>query len=226
MNSAYSDEKGNIINYYEIFNLPYNANKEEIRSAFCNLIKIYHPDISHKNTEIERKKIDFIIKGYKILIDDRLRDDYNRYLLEFNKINEEGYVYLSKKRIKYSFSLKDLLLNRLLNKRMKRKDWIFNIGQDVEIFITPDEARRGAIAFVELPSRMQCPLCYGGNSYCHVCYGVGRIASTSNLEVKIPPHTCNSTMIDIDLMHIKPDIFTSFTMKNLRIKITITHRKN
>jgi DnaJ-class molecular chaperone len=226
MNSSYSDERGNIINYYEIFNIPYNANKEEIRSAFCNLVKIYHPDISHKHTEIEKKKINFIIKGYKILIDDRLRDDYNRHLLELNKINEEGYVYLSKKRIKYSFSLKDLLLNRLLNKRMKRKDWIFNIGQDVEIFITPDEARRGAIAYVELPSRMQCPLCYGGDSYCHVCYGVGRITSTSNLEVKIPPHTYNTTMIDIDLINIKPDIFTSFTMKNLRIKITITHQKN
>ena len=89
MNSPYSDEKGNIINYYEIFNIPVDAVKEDIRSAFCNLVKIYHPDISHKNTEIERKKIDLIIKGYKILIDDTLRNDYNRYLFEFNKINED-----------------------------------------------------------------------------------------------------------------------------------------
>jgi DnaJ-class molecular chaperone len=221
MKSPYCNEKGILINFYELFNIPFHANRDEIRSAFCNLVKIYHPDISHKNTELERKKIDIIIRGYKILTDEKLRDDYNRHLIEESRVNEEGYVYLPNKRIKYSFSLKDLLMNRLLNKRMKRKDLIFNLGQDVEIFITPDEMRRGAICYIELPSRMQCPLCYGGNSSCHICYGLGRISSTSHLEVKIPPYTADSTIFDVDLMSIKPDIFTSFTMRNLRIRIRI-----
>jgi len=221
MKSPYCSEKGTLINFYELFNIPFHANRDEIRSAFCNLVKIYHPDISHKNTELERKKIDIIIRGYKILTDEKLRDDYNRHLIEESRVNEEGYVYLPNKRIKYSFSLKDLLMNRLLNKRMKRKDLIFNLGQDVEIFITPDEMRRGAISYIELPSRMQCPLCYGGNPSCHICYGLGRISSTSHLEIKIPPYTADSTTFDVDLMSIKPDIFTSFTMKNLRIRIRI-----
>ena len=221
MNSPYSDENGNMINYYDIFNITYDADKEKIRSAFCSLVKIYHPDISHKNTEIEKKKIDIIIKGYKILSDEILRQDYNSYLFHSSRINKDGFIYLPKKRVKYCFSLKDLLMKKLLNRKMKRKDWIYNLGQDVEIFIRPDEARKGAIAFVELPSRMNCPMCYGENPTCYICQGVGRVSSTSNLQVKIPPNVDDSTIIDVDLMKVRPDRFTSFTMKTLRIKITI-----
>nr|HPQ54607.1 hypothetical protein [Spirochaetota bacterium] len=72
-----------------------------------------------------------------------------------------------------------------------------------------------------LPAKMLCPLCGGSHSHCHLCNGMGRIPTSSQLEVRIPPHVDDSTIIDIDLLRVKPDGFTSFTIKNLRIKITV-----
>lgn len=221
MNKPYCDDKGNIIDFYEILNIPYKAEKELIRSAFCNLIKIYHPDISGKNADEDKKKVDLIIKGYKLLIDDELRKEYNSKLLSKSRFSSDGYVYLPKNRVKYSISLKDLLTTRLLNKKIKRKERMRAFGQDVEIFVTPKESEKGAVAFVELPSRMDCYVCYGEDKYCHVCNGVGRIPTASHIEVKIHPYTQNGSTVDIDLMKLRPDRFTSFTMKSLRIKITI-----
>ena len=221
MNKPYCDDKGNIIDFYEVLNVPYKAKKELIRSAFCNLIKIYHPDISGQNADEDKKKVDLIIKGYKLLIDDELRRNYTEKLLSNSRYNSEGYVYLPKNRIKYSISLKDLLTTRLLNKKIKRKERIRKFGQDIEIFITPREAEKGAVAFVELPSRISCYVCYGENRYCHVCNGVGRIPAASHIEVKIHPDTQSGFSIEIDLMKLRPDRFTSFTMKSIRIKITI-----
>ena len=226
MIASFNDEKGNIIDFYEMLNIPYEAEKADIRSAFCNLVKMYHPDISGRNSDDDRKKVDIIIKGYNVLIDDNLRDDYDKQLFNKRRYNQDGYIFLPKTRIKYSISLKDLLMTRLLNKDIKRKDRIYNFGQDVEIFITPRESRRGVIAFVELPSRTPCPLCYGEDKYCNVCQGVGRIHSSSSLEVKVPPGASNGTTIDVDLIKVRPDRFTHFSMRNLRIKISLIGSNN
>ena len=221
MRFSYHDEQGNIIDFYEILNIPYEAKKMEVRSAFCNLVKIYHPDLSGKESENERRKLDLVIKGYKILINDNLRKDYNTYLFNRERFSYDGYVYIPKTRIKYSISLKDLIISRLLSKEIKRKERIYNFGQDIEIFITPSEARKGAISFIELPSRTPCPLCYGDDKFCRLCQGIGRVSSTSNLEVRIPPGTINGAITDIDLIKVRPDKLTTFRMKNLRIRISI-----
>jgi len=221
MNKPYCDDKGNLIDFYEVLNIPYKAKKDLIRSAFCNLIKIYHPDVQGSNADKDGRKAELIIKGYKILTDDVLRKDYNNCLFSKNRINIDGYVFLPKSRIKYSISLKDLLQTRLLNKTIRRKERIRTFGQDIEIFITPKESEKGAIAFIELPSRISCHVCYGEDRNCHVCNGVGRIPAASRIEVKIHPNTINGYVIDIDLLKVRPDRFTSFTIKNLRIKISI-----
>ncbi|MCP4726771.1 MAG: DnaJ domain-containing protein [bacterium] len=217
----YHNDKGKIIDYYEVLSIPYKAKKELIRSAFCNLIKHYHPDISGKNSDKDKKITDLLIKGYKVLINDNLRSDYNKQLFSELRFNEMGYVYLPKTRVKYSISLKDLLATRLLNKKIKHKDRIYKFGQDVEIFLTPQEIQRGAIAVVELPSRKNCYICYGEDPYCHICNGVGRIPGASNLEVKISPNTPGGTFVDVDLMKVRPDRFTIFRMRTLRVKISI-----
>ncbi len=219
--NPYHDKRGNIIDYYAVLSVPYLAEKDLIRSAFCNLIKLYHPDISGNNDEKYKDFTDLIIKGYKVLSDDNLRSEYNKQLFNQLKFNNKGYQYLPRNRVKYSISLKDLLQKKLLNKKMKRIDRVYNIGQDVEIFITPREAERGAIAIIELPSRTSCYICYGENRWCHICNGVGRIPAASHLEVEILPFTKDGTVVEVDLMKKRPDRFTNFRMRNLRVKISI-----
>jgi molecular chaperone DnaJ len=219
------DKNGAIIDFYAIFNIPRTADEGAIKAAFRALIKRYHPDTATVVSENLTEKLDLIIRGYRILIDPDLRIEYDRMLFTDRAVDYRGYAIISKKRIKYSATLGDMLKARLMPKGMKRKDIIYNFGQDIEIFITPMEARKGAVAYVELPARMICPLCRGSHSKvvskCHVCNGVGRIHTTSQLEVKIPPHVDDSTYIDVDMMKMRPDKLTSFNLKSLRIKITI-----
>ncbi len=221
------DKHGKIIDFYTIFNIPSTAELEEIKSAFRGLIKRYHPDTSSIKSDNLTEKLDLIVRGYKILIDSDQRIQYDRLLHQDRRMSPSGYAIISKKRIKYSATLKDMLKARLLPRGFKRKDILYNFGQDIEIFVSALEAMKGAIAYIELPARMTCPLCRGSHSKvksrCHVCNGVGRIHTTSQLEVRIPPHVDSSTYIDVDLLKMRPDKLTSFNLRGLRIKITVNN---
>jgi DnaJ-class molecular chaperone len=221
----FKNTKGDLINYYEILNVPHDATRSAIRSSFCSLIKMFHPDISGDESREHRRKTELLIQGYKILIDDTLRGEYDRELFALERFSPEGYIRLPKKRVKYSMSLSELLKIRLLSKKIRHRDRIYNLGQDVEVFVTPSEARRGVVAYIDLPSRIACPLCYGEKSECHICHGVGRISSTSMLQLIVSPPIVHGSVMDVDLLKARPDRFASFTMKTLRVKISIIGKR-
>jgi len=225
MNIPFRDDAGNIINYYEILNVPFDAEKAFIRSSFCALIKYFHPDIAGENSGEIRRKADLLIRGYKLLSDDDMRSEYNRLLFSNQRVSSEGYIFISRKRVRYSTSLGTLLKERILNKKIRHRERVHKLGQDVEVFITPAEAAAGVIAYVDLPSRMTCPLCYGEDRDCHICHGVGRMSSSSTLEVKIPPPIEHDRVLDFDLIKARPDRFTSFTMKALRVRVTVIGKR-
>lgn len=62
--------------YYEILGISNNADALAIKKAYRELVKKYHPD---KNTS-EEAKIHFaeIQKAYKVLSDEKKREDYDR----------------------------------------------------------------------------------------------------------------------------------------------------
>src|SRR3990172_5083817 len=193
------DRNGNIIDFYTIFNVSNTAEEAEIKTAFRALIKRYHPDTSSLKSENLTDKLDLIIRGYRILMDMDQRIEYDQLLHGSRRSDGSGYSIISKKRVKYSATLSDMLKARFLPRGMKRKDILLNFGQDIEIFVTPVEALKGAVAYIDLPARMTCPLCRGSHakvqSRCHVCGGVGRIHTTAQLAVSIPPHVDDSTYI-------------------------------
>lgn len=74
--------------YYEILGIEYLSTHEEIKKAFRELVKKYHPD---KNIEPSDEKIKNIIEAYKVLSDNDRRKGYDiKYSENFNK-NQENY---------------------------------------------------------------------------------------------------------------------------------------
>jgi molecular chaperone DnaJ len=63
--------------YYEILNINRNANGEEIKNAFRNLARKYHPDVSKEPDAEERFKE--INEAYAVLSDSEKRAAYDRY---------------------------------------------------------------------------------------------------------------------------------------------------
>ena len=63
--------------YYEILGVGRNANKDEIKRAFRNLAKQYHPDANKANdAEAKFKEIN---EAYEVLYDDDKRARYDRF---------------------------------------------------------------------------------------------------------------------------------------------------
>ncbi|AGM26198.1 curved DNA-binding protein [Spiroplasma syrphidicola EA-1] len=62
--------------YYKILNVAQTATKDEIKDAFRQLAKKYHPDIStEKNAELKFREIS---EAYEILSDDNKRSQYDQ----------------------------------------------------------------------------------------------------------------------------------------------------
>jgi len=225
MNISFLDDRGSLVNFYEVLNIPPTAEKASIRASFCALIKIFHPDASGIDSEERRRTAHLIIRAYKVLSDPSLRTEYDRLLSSRRREDLPTFAVIERTRVKYSVSLEGLLRTRMLNKRIRRTERLRNFGQDVEVFITPGEARSGIIVRVDLPSRMSCPLCYGKDAECHVCRGVGRISASAAVELTIPPPIAHDSLYEFDLMKARPDRFTAFTMKSLKTRICVIGKK-
>lgn len=64
--------------YYRLLDVPRNASKDEIKSAWRKLAKKYHPDLNPGNKEAEAK-LKEINEAYEVLSDDKKRQIYDQY---------------------------------------------------------------------------------------------------------------------------------------------------
>lgn len=69
-----------MVNYFETLNISPNAEAEVIRSAYKALAKKYHPDNSDLPTEISEQKMILINEAYRILSDERLKEQHLKEL--------------------------------------------------------------------------------------------------------------------------------------------------
>ncbi|MBO8139133.1 MAG: molecular chaperone DnaJ [Thermosipho sp. (in: Bacteria)] len=65
--------------YYEILGVSRNATEEEIRKAYKQLIKKWHPDKHHENKKEAEQKFKEIQEAYEVLSDPEKRAMYDRY---------------------------------------------------------------------------------------------------------------------------------------------------
>ena len=64
--------------YYKILGVKRDANAKEIKKAYRNLSKKYHPDMNPDNKEAEEKFKD-VASAYEVLSDDQKRNNYDKF---------------------------------------------------------------------------------------------------------------------------------------------------
>ncbi len=190
------------MNPYEVLGVPYDATIEEIKDRFRSLSKKYHPDISKEPT------VDYveIIDSYKILADSRKRDEFDllhrkeilkKKLLKENL--ESNLFILPVNRIEYTFSLGNILKEGIrIGKSYKHNDLIDHMGQDIVISVRPFEVKIGAVAILELPVKLPCPVCRGSNTTCYRCKGSGFIKTIEKINFLIPQSVKDSEVIEFN----------------------------
>jgi molecular chaperone DnaJ len=65
--------------YYEILGIEKNASKSEIKRAYRNLAKKYHPDMNRDDTKAAEEKFKELSEAYEVLADEEKRKLYDVY---------------------------------------------------------------------------------------------------------------------------------------------------
>lgn len=115
------------MNYYQILKVKENATTEEIKQAYKNLIKTYHPDLYAGDKDYANEKTKEITEAYKILVNPTSRNDYDmvleseRYEVIYEDIdNKYDYTYTEGNQDEFESNLKDEKFFKRYSKKYKK----------------------------------------------------------------------------------------------------------
>lgn len=186
--------------YYEILGIPKGASKDDIKKAYKQLAKKYHPDITKdKSTEEKFKEVS---EAYAVLSDDQKRAQYDQFGhdrfdqrfsqedifrdFDFNIFRDFGSGGFD--------SIFDILFGRSGGRAKRRGAHL-----RYDLAISFEEAAFGTIKEIEFPGHSICKSCDGtgaeDNSFenCITCNGSGQISRTMRTPFGVIQQamTCN-----------------------------------
>lgn len=174
--------------YYELLGVDKNASKDEIKKAFRQLARKYHPDVNDAPDAEEKFKE--IGKAYEVLSDDDKRAVYDRYGEQ--GINNQGYS----SQFDFGFGGLDEIFSSLFGDfdfggfggRSRANPNAPQRGSDLrlDVEIDFDEVLTGTEKEVEIDHLEECEKCSGTGAEpgskkvaCTTCGGSGQIKTTT-----------------------------------------------
>ena len=206
-----------MLNYYEILEIPHNATKDEIKSAFRKMARKFHPDVNKDfGAEVKFKRINL---AAQTLLDDKLRENYD-FAFGFSKFSNEeinkkaqdareAYKKASfdyrkttqEKKEENDFQKK---FHEFFSKKEKEQQKPKEInGDDIisDVYISQKEALCGTVRKVNILESEKCPKCFGAKfsngTKCSFCNGLGEKTQYKKLSVKIPQNIKNNAKIRV-----------------------------
>jgi DnaJ-class molecular chaperone len=199
-------------NYYWILGVPVSGGPERVRAAFRDLVKQHHPDRSGESTGRFRD----VVEAYETLSDPNRRRAYNRRLREAEQHGQPRPAWPAPEPLTpgpvslfRDFGAAGPSFAELHDRFTRNfEPWRIPKGDrpealDVEIVLTPEEARRGGILPIGLPVLRACPTCAGSGIDwpfpCRTCWRRGRNPTEEPIAVRVPPFVQSGTMFELAL---------------------------
>ncbi len=191
--------------YYKVLGVSKSASAEDIKKAFRKLARKYHPDVNPGDKKSE-EKFKEINEAYEVLSDAGKRRRYDT--LGPNWQEQFGYPSAAGSRtsgfrnssMNYNstgFSdFFEALFGRAANSPRKA-------GEDIEqhVEVTLQEAYSGGMRTFNIQSTDICPVCRGtrlvAGKPCTNCHGLGSLARSKRIQVKIPAGVDNESKIRV-----------------------------
>ena len=211
-------------NYYSILGVTPDSSDEQIKSAYRNLARKFHPDVNPEGTA----KFKDITEAYETLSDEKKRMRYdtingffksapkektytnpNKAQEEYNKSNDQKNDKQNNKKDEKSVKKTNKDFSKKLNdifkgfEKKKKSKPLPKRGSDIveEISLTIKEAADGTQRTVNVMHTSCCPHCKGrkfiNGTTCPKCQGTGEKIEYRKITVKIPKNVKNGSMLRI-----------------------------
>lgn len=166
--------------YYEILGISNDATPEDIKKAFHNLAKKYHPD-ANKNSPAGKRKFQEIREAYETLRDPEKRTQYD---MGFSS-GAESVSYGGEDTAKYKNTYNDpfsATFYKVFSEVFESERETYAADLQVELNLSFDEAAKGCTKQVSLKAQVPCDSCNGRGhpinaklSTCSTCRGTGKV---------------------------------------------------
>jgi DnaJ-class molecular chaperone len=172
--------------YYEVLGVTADAGAEEIKRAYRQLARRYHPDISGDERGAAFLEL---ARAYEVLSDPERRRSYDvesrsasarrgEWVLSVDPMADE---------VAIDFPSVASVLDRMRHS-------FFGVGPTAtlaaEIVLTPREAFYGVTVPLEVPLRCTCPRCGGRgeiwSEWCLSCCGLGEVPVAHEMRIRVP----------------------------------------
>src|SRR5512132_4383347 len=164
--------------YYDVLGVSPGAGADEIKRAYRQLARRYHPDISGDDRGTAFLEV---ARAYEVLRDPARRRSYDA------RLTTRGRADWLADEVAIDFPSVSNVLDRM-------RDSFFagahGVTLSAEVVLTPQEAFWGALVPLEVPLRHTCPRCGGRgevwNEWCAACGGVGELPAVHELRLRFP----------------------------------------
>ena len=165
--------------YYDVLGVSPDAGADEIKRAYRQLARRYHPDISGDDRAAMFHEVS---RAYDVLRDPQRRHSYDARLTRGS-----GRADWFADEIAIDFPSVSSVLDRM------RESFFGEQGSAVllaEILLTPKEAFWGTLVPLHVPLRRTCPRCGGRGEvwgdWCPTCGGAGEITLGHEMRLRVP----------------------------------------
>lgn len=184
--------------YYEVLGVQKNATDEELKKAYRQLAKKYHPDANPNNKEEAEKKFKEVNEAYEVLSDKQKRSMYdqfghggpNGYSSDFSGFSGfDGFSGFGGRNGGFDVDLGDIFSSFFGGSTRSQRQNGPVRGRDlrVRIEIAFEEAAFGITKEITINRDEQCDTCHGSGckpgtttETCKVCNGTGQVKSIQN----------------------------------------------
>jgi DnaJ-class molecular chaperone len=190
-----------VADYYALLGVPHNASQADIKSAYRRKAKEYHPDVCSG----DREPFLAIQEAYDVLSDPARRRTYDAQEARAREARARQpsaaplwRQMIGERRAEPLRSSSRPVEPLIPDTATAERGWAFPWGEwdargdevDVEVALTPEQARYGGRVEAHIPVPVTCSACGGrggrGFSMCSRCAGRGWIAERRTLRLSFP----------------------------------------